>query len=193
MNSLLLYLLFAKHALFTFGGGYAMIPLFQYEFVTRLAILTSEEYANLVALAQITPGPLGLNAATYIGHTQQGIRGAMAGTLGLMTPSLVLGLAMAFFFYRVRNSRMLGFVLKTVRPAVIGIIASAVFFFADTSVFRAPLRGLWEGTGTGVCWQGALIFALSLGIYLKWRINTIWLLALAGLLGWILAGVPVGS
>ena len=137
MHSLSLYLLFAKHSLFTFGGGYAMIPLFQDEFVTRLQILSSEEYANLVALAQITPGPVGLNAATYIGHLQQGFCGAVAGTLGLITPSLVLTLAVAVFFYHVRNSKRLVEILKVVRPAVIGIIASAVFFFADTSVFTA--------------------------------------------------------
>ena len=187
MNSIFLYLLFAKHSLFTFGGGYAMIPLFQDEFVRRLQVLSAEEYANLVALAQITPGPVGLNAATYIGHLQRGFCGAVAGTLGLVTPSLVLGLLVAIFFYRVRNSKVLVDVLKVVRPVVIGIIASAVFFFADTSVFTAPLRGLWDGAGTGVCWQGAVVFLVTLGLYWKWRLNAIWLLLLSGVLGWTLA------
>ena len=78
MNLLYLYYLFAKIAVFTYGGGYAMIPLFENELVVKHAYLTSAEFANLVALAQITPGPIGLNAATYIGMLQGGFAGALA-------------------------------------------------------------------------------------------------------------------
>ena len=73
-----LYLLFAKIGLFTFGGGYAMIPLFQDELVVRHQFISPEDFANMVALAQITPGPVGLNAATYVGYTQMGFAGALA-------------------------------------------------------------------------------------------------------------------
>ena len=83
MNVFTLYLLFAKIGLFTFGGGYAMIPLFQDELVVRQSFISPEEFANMVALAQVTPGPVGLNAATYIGYRQMGLAGALAGTLGV--------------------------------------------------------------------------------------------------------------
>ena len=89
-GSLYLFYLFAKISLFTFGGGYAMIPLFQNELVENSAMLTPGEFADLVALAQMTPGPIGMNCATYIGYQQFGLTGAIFATFGTIAPSLVL-------------------------------------------------------------------------------------------------------
>ena len=101
-----LFLVFMKIGAFTIGGGYAMIPLFQTELVTNWHFMTNEQFANFVALAQVTPGPVGLNAATYIGY-QCGLKniggvlggafGGMIGTLGVMTPSLFVVTSPAFF------------------------------------------------------------------------------------------------
>ena len=135
MTILKLYFLFAKIGLFTFGGGYAMIPLFQDELVVRHSFISPEDFANMVALAQITPGPVGLNAATYVGYTQMGFAGALAGTLGLMTPSLLLVTFAAAFFLYFRDSKPIRRLLSGVRPATIGLIAAAVIFFADSSIF----------------------------------------------------------
>lgn len=185
--SLQLYLLFAKISLFTFGGGYAMIPLFQNELVTVNDFLTDPEFANMVALAQMTPGPVGLNAATYVGFSQAGIIGAAAGTLGLMTPSFILAVLAAIFVKAFKDNSTMQAVLSGVRPAVLGLIAAAVIFFADTSVFSAPLRNLWTaGASFGICWPGLLIFAITIAMELSGKIHMLWTLLVAGALGALL-------
>ena len=152
MNLLQMYFLFAKIGLFTFGGGYAMIPLFQVELVNNWHFMTNEEFANFVALAQVTPGPVGLNAATYIGYqcgaqTLGGIAGGalggVVGTLGVMTPSLIVVTLIAYFMQIFKDNPIVKALLSGIRPATLGLIAAAVIFFAETSVFQAPLRSLW--------------------------------------------------
>ncbi len=187
MTLLQLYLIFLKIGFFTFGGGYAMIPLFYDELVLRYELLSGEQFANLIALAQITPGPVGLNAATYIGYQQSGFWGAVCGTLGLASPSLTLGLAVAVGVGIFRDSTLIKAALSGIRPATLGMIAAAVIFFANTSLFTAPLSSLWRGGAQfGFCWQAILIFALTLFLELRWRVNMIWLLLGAALLAWIL-------
>lgn len=185
--SLKLYLLFAKISLFTFGGGYAMIPLFQNELVRVHGFLTDAEFANMVALAQMTPGPVGLNAATYVGFDQAGVLGATAGTLGVSTPSFILAVLAAIFVKTFKDNPTMQAVLSGVRPAVLGLISAAVIFFADTSVFSAPLCSLWTpGKSFGICWPGLLIFVITIVLELSGKVNMLWTLLLAGALGALL-------
>ncbi len=185
---LYLYYLFVKIGAFTFGGGYAMIPLFQDELVVRHQYLNGEEFSGLIALAQITPGPIGLNAATYIGYQQAGMWGALAATLGVMTPSFIIVMLAAIFLSKFRDNLWLQNALGGIRPVVLGLIGAAVIFFAENSVFSGPLENLLHHTGEkfGICWQGLLIFALILVIELKWKVNQVWLLLGAGVLGLVL-------
>ena len=164
MNVFTLYLLFAKIGLFTFGGGYAMIPLFQDELVVRHAFISPEEFANMVALAQVTPGPVGLNAATYIGYRQMGLAGALAGTLGVATPSLILVTLAAVFFLAFRRNRRIQDILYGIRPATLGLIAAAVIFFAESSIFTSELKGLWSSSvpGPGISWPSVSAFLIAL-------------------------------
>ena len=166
MNVFMLYLLFCKIGLFTFGGGYAMIPLFQDELVVRHAFISPEEFANMVALAQVTPGPVGLNAATYIGYRQMGLAGALAGTLGVATPSLILVTLAAVFFLAFRRNRRVQDILYGIRPATLGLIAAAVIFFAESSVFTSELRGFWSSAAPypGISWPSALVFLGALAV-----------------------------
>lgn len=196
MNLLQMYFLFAKIGLFTFGGGYAMIPLFQVELVNNWHFMTNEEFANFVALAQVTPGPVGLNAATYIGYqcgaqTLGGIAGGalggVVGTLGVMTPSLIVVTLIAYFMQIFKDNPIVKAFLSGIRPATLGLIAAAVIFFAETSVFQAPLRNLWtKGEHFGLCWQGCVIFAAVLLLSLKWKISPVWLLIGSAAVGWLL-------
>ncbi len=164
MNVFTLYLLFAKIGLFTFGGGYAMIPLFQDELVVRHAFISPEEFANMVALAQVTPGPVGLNAATYIGYRQMGLAGALAGTLGVATPSLILVTLAAVFFMAFRRNKRIQDILYGIRPATLGLIAAAVIFFAESSIFTADLNRLWMKSEPlpGISWPSVLAFGIAL-------------------------------
>ena len=171
MTLLKLALVFAKVAVLTFGGGYAMVPLFENELVRRHAFLTADEFANLVGLAQVTPGPIGFNSATYVGMSQGGLAGALAASLGVMIPSILLSLVVAVFLRRAANAAWMKLLMKGVRPCVVGIIGAAVVFFARTAL----------------CWQGAAIFALVVLIRRKWpKLNPIWSLAVSAFLGWAL-------
>ena len=187
MTLLELALVFTKIAALTFGGGYAMVPLFENEIVTRHGFMSAEEFANLVGLAQVTPGPIGFNSATYVGMAQGGLAGAFAASLGVMIPSLVISLVVAVFLRRAADAQWMRELMRGVRPCVVGIIAAAVVFFADTSVFTAPLAGLFRGESFGVCWQGATVFVVVLAVRLKWpKINPIWSLLGSAVLGWAL-------
>ncbi len=187
-GSLYLFYLFAKISLFTFGGGYAMIPLYQNELVETGKMLTPDEFADLVALAQMTPGPVGMNTATYIGYQQFGITGAIFATLGTLAPSLVLMTIAVTFLTAFKESRFVKALLNGIRPVTIGLIAAGVVFFANISLFTAPIRNLWTGAAEtfGLCWQGCVIFALVLFLQLKWKLNLFLILLIAVVLGIIL-------
>ena len=171
MTLLKLMLVFAKVAGLTFGGGYAMVPLFENELVRNHAFLTADEFANLVGLAQVTPGPIGFNSATYVGMAQGGLAGALAASLGVVIPSIVISLLVAVFLRRAADAQWMKLLMKGVRPCVVGIIGAAVVFFARTAL----------------CWQGAVIFAAV--VLLRWKLpklNPLWSLALSALLGYVL-------
>lgn len=171
MTLLKLMLVFAKVAVLTFGGGYAMVPLFENELVKNHAFLTADEFANLVGLAQVTPGPIGFNSATYVGMAQGGLAGALAASLGVVIPSIVISLLVAVFLRRAADAQWMKLLMKGVRPCVVGIIGAAVVFFARTAL----------------CWQGAVIFAAV--VLLRWKLpklNPLWSLALSVLLGYVL-------
>ena len=187
-----LFLLFAKTALLTFGGGYAMVPLFQNEIVTRHTLLSAADFANLVALAQVTPGPIGFNAATYVGMTCGGWTGSVVASLGVIVPTFLVAFVVAVFLKRAAGADWMKTMMKGIRPCVIGIIAAAVFFFADTSVFTAPFAAFLRGGSFGVCWQGAVIFGTVVFVRWKWKKpNPVWSLVLSAALGWLLF-LPVG-
>ena len=183
------YWLFVKIGFFTFGGGYAMIPLFQTELVTVHKYMTQQAFADLVSLAQVTQGPVGLNAATYTGFERLGVTGALAGTLGVITVSLTLGILATMFFNAFKNNGFMKAVLYGVRPATIGLIAAAVVFFAEMSVFTAPLASLWNSSlpEFGISWRGFTVFALALIVQIKWNPNIIFTILGGGLLSVLLS------
>lgn len=171
MSLLVLFLIFAKIAVLTFGGGYAMVPLFEHEIVTRHAFMAAADFANLIGLAQVTPGPIGFNSATYVGMAQGGLAGSIIASLGVMVPSIVISLVVAIFLRKAADAKWMKLLMQGVRPCVVGIIGAAIIFFAKTAV----------------CWQGAVIFALVVLIRWKWaKLNPIWSLAVSALLGWVL-------
>ena len=201
---LYIYWLFLKIGLFTFGGGYAMIPLFQTELVENHQYMTDAEFANIVAIAQMTPGPVGMNAATYIGYQQgvaalgdvigpypAGCLGAIAGTLGVMTPSLTLVLLAAIFLSKFQENKYMKAVLSGIRPAMLGLIGAAVIFFANTSIFTVPLQTIFtKFSEFGISWQALLIFGAVLFIELKYKVNIFFIILGSALASWLLFMIP---
>lgn len=133
MTLIRLLLLFFRIGLFSFGGGYAMLPLI-YQGANELTGMTAEEFSRLVALSQVTPGPVAINAATYVGYQYAGIPGATAATIGVVLPSVLLVFIVSLFLVKFRESDAMKAVLSGIRPATVGLLLSAVVFLAQGSI-----------------------------------------------------------
>ncbi|HOP74406.1 MAG TPA: chromate transporter [Bacillota bacterium] len=138
MIYLQLFWIFFKIGLFSFGGGYVMIPLMQKEIETH-GWIPINEFADIVAVSQMTPGPLAVNAATYIGQRAAGIMGSFSATLGVSLPSLILVILIARAFLRFKENPIVERALRGIRPATAGMIAAAMIFFAEMSIFTKEL------------------------------------------------------
>ena len=181
MNELLsLFLVFLRIDLVGFGGGYAMLPLI-FQSVQEFSIMTAEEFANLVALSQITPGPVAINAATYVGYSTAGFPGAAVSTLGIVIPSFILVYLVSHFMEKFKESSVIESAFTGIRPATVGLIAAAVIYICEVSVFRDSFT--FENViGMGYHYIepiGLIIMVLSLIIYGKFKVNPI-ILTLAG-------------
>lgn len=120
-----LFLTFFKIGLFTFGGGYAMLPLIQEEVLAH-KWMEIEEIINFIAVSESTPGPFAINCATYVGMETGGVFGAICATLGVVLPSFIVILIVARFYKKFKESKIVSSVMTGLRPAVIGLIGSAL-------------------------------------------------------------------
>lgn len=128
-----LFVSYLKIGFFGFGGGYAMLSLIQNEVVVQHQWMTNAEFADIVAVSQITPGPIAINSATYVGYSVGmqagdiwcGILGSVIATFAVCLPSLTLMILVARFFMRLKNNRLVEGAMTGMRPAVIGMIAAA--------------------------------------------------------------------
>ena len=120
-----LFLTFLKIGAFTFGGGYAMLPLIQEEVLAH-KWMEIEEIINFIAVSESTPGPFAINCATYVGMETGGVFGAICATLGVVLPSFIVILIVARFYKKFKESKIVSSVMTGLRPAVIGLIGSAL-------------------------------------------------------------------
>lgn len=184
-----LFMMFCRIGLFSFGGGYAMLPLI-FQSVQEFGIMTAGEFSRLVALSQVTPGPIAVNAATYVGYQYAGIGGATAATVGVALPSLILILIVMHFIKRFEESKALNAVLCGIRPATVGLIASAVVFLAETSIFNGPVFSLEliENAKEYFNLLPGLIFIGTIIMAGKFNVGPIKLTLLAGVIGALVMG-----
>lgn len=129
-----LFLTFLKIGAFTFGGGYAMLPLIQ-EAVLEHGWLEETEIVNFIAVSESTPGPFAINISTYVGTEMGGFLGAVCATLGVVLPSFVIILIVAGFYKRFRESKAVKGVMSGLKPAVIGLISGAIISVGKTAFF----------------------------------------------------------
>lgn len=129
-----LFWTFLKIGAFTFGGGYAMLPLIQSE-VAAHGWLTSEELVNFIAVSESTPGPFAVNISTYVGMTVGGLFGSLCATLGVVLPSFVIILIVAKCFEKFRSSKFVSGCMSGLKPAVVGLIGAAVISVGKTVFF----------------------------------------------------------
>lgn len=124
-QSLKLLLIFLKIGAFTFGGGYAMIPIIEYELTEKRKLITKEEISDIVAIAESTPGPIAINSATFVGFRTCGVLGSAFATLGVVLPSFVLISLIAFFLPRIMDYRVVKYAFFGIRAGVLALIVKA--------------------------------------------------------------------
>lgn len=122
-----LFLTFFKIGAFTFGGGYAMIALIEEEVVTKKAWITDEEILDIIAIAETTPGPISVNASTYIGYKVGGIKGSILATLGVVLPSFIIISVLSVFIIKFKENKIVDMVFKGIRSGIIVLIFNAAF------------------------------------------------------------------
>lgn len=178
-----LFLSYLKIGFFGFGGGYAMLSLIQNEVVVQHGWMTNAQFADIVAVSQITPGPIAINSATYVGYTVGlqmgatwcGVLGSVIATLAVCLPSLTLMILVARFFLRLKDNRLVEGAMRGMRPVVIGMIAAAALLLIFPHGDNPDDRNFIDG------WSWALFAAVFIG---SWRkVNPILLICLSAAAG----------
>ena len=183
MILLQLFWTFFKIGAFTFGGGYAMLPLIQAE-VAAHGWMDAEELINFVAVSESTPGPFAVNISTFVGTRLAGLPGAVCATLGVALPSFVIILIVAKCFARFKSSRIVQGCMAGLRPAVVGLIATALLSVGKTVFFP-------DGIAFGAAFFVSLgVFLLSAALAFR-KLHPIWIIVISAAIG-VAAGYGLG-
>ena len=185
-----LFLTFFKIGLFTFGGGYAMLPLIMQE-VESHGWLANEELINFIAVAESTPGPFAINIATYVGSEMGGVLGSVVATLGVVMPSFIVILIVAKIYEKFKQSKIVKGAMCGLRPAAVGLIGSAVLSTALEVFFPIGFANILPTITSLEFISGAVIFALSLFLILKKKIHPIYVILMSAALGIAVGYVPM--
>ena len=169
---------FSKIGAFTFGGGYAMIPLIQREVTERRRWLEDRDILDIVAIAESTPGPIAINSATFVGTKIAGTGGALSATFGCILPSCIIVTCIARLYLKYRNLALLQGILNSLRPAVVALIASAGISILITAFWGSQAAVALANTN----WLLVAIFAVCVVLLQKFKMNPIWVMVLAGVI-----------
>lgn len=189
MIFLKLFWTFFKIGLFGFGGGYGMLSLIQMETVHNHHWLTSAEFTNIVAISQMTPGPIGINSATYCGFTAihnmgmgnaLSLLGSLVATFSLVLPSFVLMILISKMFMRYMKARVVQSVFDGLRPTVVGLLAAATIMLLNKENFGSPVDTTWQFI------ISVLLFAATFYGTLFVKINPIKMICYAAIAGLLL-------
>lgn len=164
---------YLKIGLFGFGGGYAMLSLIQFEVVEKHHWLTSQQFTDIVAISQVTPGPIGINSATYIGYTVTGsVWGSVLATLSVCLPSFLLVLFISYFFAKFKNNKYVKAAMSGLLPMSVALIGAAALLLMNKENF--------------IDYKCVLIFIAAFFLTWKYKIHPILMICLAGISGLIL-------
>ena len=178
MIYLQLFFSFLQVGMFSFGGGYAAMPLIQGQVVTAHKWLSRSEFTDLITISQMTPGPIAVNSATFVGIKIAGIPGALVATFGCILPSCIIVTVIAKLYLKYRNMAMLQGVLNSLRPAVVAMIASAGISILITAFWGNAAAIALAGTK----WSLVVIFVVCIVLLRKIKMNPIWVMVLAGVM-----------
>lgn len=179
-----LFLTFFQIGLFTFGGGYAMLPLIQQE-VAAKGWLAMDQLVNFVAIAESTPGPFAINISTYVGMEVAGFFGAVCATLGVVLPSFIVILIVAKIYDAFRKNRIVAGCMQGLKPAVVGLIGASVVSMCQTVFFSA---GITLATVTSFWFIVSLIILAGMLVLVFKKVHPILIVVISAALG-IVAGL----
>lgn len=178
MTYIQLFLSFLQVGLFSIGGGYAAMPLIQEQIVEKHGWLSMNEFADLITIAEMTPGPIAINSATFVGIRIAGIGGAMVATFGCILPSCVIVSLLAFVYYKYKGLTMLEGILSALRAAVVALILAAGIDLLRTAIFDTGVISL-----TNLDWIGGAMFLAAFIILRIKKWNPILVMSLCGVAG----------
>ena len=183
-----LFLVFSKIGIFNFGGGYAMISLIQNETVVRNQWLTNSEFTDIVAISQSTPGPIGINCATYVGYTSMinagypvwaGIIGSFVSSLSIMWLPFILMICVSHYLLAHKDSPVVKSVFAFLRPVIIGLIGAAAVLLMTPEIFGTPSENL------PLFILSVVLFLAAFAATSKFKANPILVLLVSGIVGLI--------
>ena len=192
MNLFYIYLLFIKYGLLSFGGGYVLVSLYVHDLIEKYHLLTENDFFNLLAISQMTPGPIGINTATYIGYITNGIIGSIIASYGLVTPAVFLVITSAFYFKKYEKNPFMQGVLFGIRPATLGLICSAILIFANRAIFSTPVTvstvSSWIRHSDDVTSFGIRLLPLAIAIFAgtavgRFKVNILYVIVAAAIIG----------
>ncbi len=161
---------FFRIGLFGFGGGYAMISMIRMEVVDNYQWMSAAEFADLLAISQMTPGPISINAATFVGFTEAGFLGSVVATFSLCLPSVMLMALVLALFFKHKESEYVKRPMAYMMPVVAGLIIAGGILMCDRETFTS--------------WLSFVIFGGTVAAQLAWKANPILLIVISGVLGW---------
>lgn len=178
-----LFFAFIQVGLFSVGGGYAAIPLIQEQIVSVHGLMTLEEFSDLITVAEMTPGPISINSATFVGMRIAGIPGVLLCSIGCIIPSFCICLLLAHFYYKYRSVGGVQVVLGAMRPAVVALIASAGASILMLALFQAELSDAALGD---LRFVELGIFIAALVILRKFKISAVAIILGSGVVGTVI-------
>ncbi len=169
-----IFLAFFKVGILSFGGGLAAISIIQDEIVGVYQWITPNEFADLITIAQMTPGPIAINLATFVGMKLLGFKGAVVATLGCISPSIIIVSTLSYIYYKYKNLAIIKNVLKYLRPVIIGIIS-----YAGIVIFKIMIKG----EGISINYVGLIIFAVAFIMLRKFKTDPVKTMITCGVVG----------
>ena len=191
MLLLKLFFAFIQVGMFSVGGGYAAIPLIQEQIVNIYGLMSMEEFSDLITVAEMTPGPISINSATFVGMRLAGIPGVLLCSIGCIIPSFCICLTLAHFYYKYRTVSGVQVVLGSLRPAVVALIGSAGASILMLGLFQTDIKNVVLGN---IRLVELGIFVIALFILRKFKASAISIILGSGVVGtliYVLMGAVV--
>lgn len=189
MIYLQLFLSFLKIGAFSFGGGYAALPLIQGEVIHKYHWLSRTQFMDLITISQMTPGPIAINSATFVGMQLAGFPGALAATAGCVLPSCILVTFLAWLYLRYKNGNLMNGILQTLRPAVIALIAAAGVDIFISAVFITTKIKTASSILKTVDIPQLLLFIIAFLLLRKTKWNPVFIMIGCGICAVLLTGI----